>query len=171
MIYNFFFEILLKEIANLLFWELWECLINPTKIIASISSKLSHFSACKKSTSPLTSFLRYCKEIANLLFWVIWGWLATHTENDSISFRKPLPLSVGKKSTSSSAFSFTCSKDIIVNLLFSIFWACLAMHIQSGNINSRKTFMFICRQKINFIRHAFLEILQRYGSFSFWVLW
>ena len=97
MIYNFFFEILLKEIANLLFWELWECLTNPTKIIASISSKLSYFSACKKSTSPLTSFLRYCKEIANLLFWVIWGWLATHTENDSISFRKPFTFICGQK--------------------------------------------------------------------------
>ena len=31
--------------------------------------------------------------------------------------------------------------------------------------------MFICRQKINFISHALLEILQRYANFLFWVLW
>ena len=31
--------------------------------------------------------------------------------------------------------------------------------------------MFICRQKINFIPHALLEILQRYANFLFWVLW
>ena len=31
--------------------------------------KLWYLSACKKSTSSLTSFLRYCEDIANLLFW------------------------------------------------------------------------------------------------------
>ena len=35
----------------------------------------------------------------------------------------------------------------------------------------QKTFVFICRQKINFIPHALLEILQRYANFLFWVLW
>ena len=69
----------LGHIANLLLWELWECLTIPIKIILSICSKLSCLSACKKSTSSLNSFLRYCKEIANLLFWVIWACLATHT--------------------------------------------------------------------------------------------
>ena len=31
--------------------------------------------------------------------------------------------------------------------------------------------MFICRQKIKFTPYAFLEILQRYANFLFWVLW
>ena len=31
--------------------------------------------------------------------------------------------------------------------------------------------MFICRQESNFIANAFLEILQRYTNFLFWVLW
>ena len=29
---------------------------------------------CKKSTSLLTSFLRYYRDIGNLLLWVIWAW-------------------------------------------------------------------------------------------------
>ena len=37
-----------KDIANLLFWQLWECLPIPIKIILSICSKLSCLSECKK---------------------------------------------------------------------------------------------------------------------------
>ena len=72
---NFISKLFLRyceEIANLLFCELWECLIIPIKIITSICWKLSCLSACKKSTSLLTSFLKYCKEIENSLFWVLW---------------------------------------------------------------------------------------------------
>ena len=79
---NFIFNLFLryfKDIANLLFWKLWECLTIPIKIILSICSKLSCLSVCKKSTLSLDSFLRYCKEITNLLFWVIGTCLATHT--------------------------------------------------------------------------------------------
>ena len=102
-----------KNIANLLFWELWECLTIPVKIITSICSKLSCLSARKKSTSSLTSLLRYCKQIPNLLLWVIWAYLVTHIPNLIVSIRRNL----------------------------------------------------ICRKKINFILHIFLEILQRYCSF------
>ena len=59
----------------------------------------------------------------------------------------------------------------IVSLLFWLLWACLAKQPQSDNINLEKTFVFICRQKINFISHPLLEILQRYANFLFWVLW
>ena len=76
---NFFLRYC-EDIANLLFWELWECLTQPLpKIIVSICRKLSCLSANKKSVSSLISFLRCCEEIANLLFWVIWACLATHT--------------------------------------------------------------------------------------------
>ena len=64
-----------KDIANLLFWKLWECLTIPIKIMVLICSKLSCLSACKKSTSSLTSFLWYCRKIANLLYRVIWACL------------------------------------------------------------------------------------------------
>ena len=69
----------LGHIANLLLWELWECLTIPIKILLSICSNLLCLSACKKSTSSLNSSLRYCKEIANLSFWVTWACPATHT--------------------------------------------------------------------------------------------
>ena len=77
-------------------------------------------------------------------------------------------LSAGKKSTSSFTFSSRYCKDI-VNLLFPILWACLATHIQS-DISSYRKLLFICRQNINFIPHAFKEILQRCANL-FWVLW
>ena len=47
--------------------------------------KLLGLSACKKSTSALTSFLRYCQDIANLLFWEIWECLTNPIKNQSIN--------------------------------------------------------------------------------------
>ena len=79
-------------------------------------------------------------------------------------------LSADKKSTSSFTFSLRYCKDT-VNLFFWVIWACLATHTQSDNKYLWKTFVLIWRQKINFIPHAFLEILQRYCNFSFWILW
>ena len=66
-------------------------------------------------------------------------------------------------------FSSRYCRDI-VNWLFLVFWACLATHIQSDTIVLQETFVFICRQKINFIHHTFVQILQRYANL-FWVLW
>ena len=37
-------------------------------------------------------------------------------------------------------------------------------------LSSCRKLVFICRQKINFTPHAFMEILQRYTNL-FWVLW
>ena len=45
-------------------------------------------------------------------------------------------------------FSLRYCKDI-ANWLFWVLWACLATYTQSDTINLKKTFMFICRQKIN----------------------
>ena len=62
-----------KDITNLLLWVIWECLIMPInndgktlqkklmpKVFRSTCRKLWYLSACKKSTSSLTSFLKYC---------------------------------------------------------------------------------------------------------------
>ena len=49
--------------------------------------------------------------------------------------------------------------------------ACLATHSQSDTVNLKKTFVSIYKQKINFIPHVFLEILQMHENFLFWVLW
>ena len=48
----------------------------------------------------------------------------------------------------------------IVNLLFWVLWACLAMTSKKDTMTLHKTFMFIFMQKIVFIPHLFLEILQ-----------
>ena len=99
-----------KDIAYLLFWELWECLIILIKIIVLVYRKLLCLSACKKSTSPVTSFLRYCRDIVNLLFWALWACIATHTQNDTINCRKNSSLFASKKSTSFPIFFWIYSK-------------------------------------------------------------
>ena len=59
------------------------------------------------------------------------------------------PSTFKQKSSSSLTFSLRYYKDI-VNLLFWVLWACLSTRTQSDPINLQKTFVFICRQKINF---------------------
>ena len=55
--------------------------------------------------------------------------------------------------------------------MFWVLWACLATQIQYDTINLQKTFVFFCRQKINFTpSHPFLETLQRYANL-FCVFW
>ena len=127
-------------------------------ILVSICSKLQCLSTCKKSTEQ-TCYFRY--------FGHVWP----HTPKTMyISISKNLQrLSGGKKSTSSFIFFLRCCKDI-VNWLFLVFWACLATLTQSDTIILWKTFVFICRQKINFISYASMEILQRYANL-FWLLW
>ena len=128
------------------------------KVLKSTCRKPSCLSACKKSASSLTSFLRYCKEIANLLFWVLYASLVTHTQNDSIISQK--------------TFAFICrQKNHLIphvfleilqryaNFLFCVLWACLDMHTQNGNISLQKVSMFLYMAKINFNIHFFLEIL------------
>ena len=73
-----------KDIANLILSVFWECLIMPSndsitlketlipKVLKSTCRKFWGLSACKNSTSSVTSFLRYCQDIVNLLFWKLW---------------------------------------------------------------------------------------------------
>ena len=55
---TFFFWRYYKDIANLLFWELWECFAIPIKIIVLIYGPFSCF----------VSILRHCKEIEACYF-------------------------------------------------------------------------------------------------------
>ena len=60
--------------------------------------------------------------------------------------------------------------EILQNCCFLYFghaWLCTPKVIQP---TCRKPLCFICRQKIKFISNAFLDILQRYANFLFWVL-
>ena len=144
-----------EDTTNLLFWGLWECLTNPIKIMVPICSKLSYFSACKKSTSSLKFFLWYCEEIANLLFCVIWACLATQTPKMIKAIWRNL-------------FIFWQKIKFILELFFEILqryckltaFGTLGMHdfgqTQSDTINLQKTF-------------AILEILQWCANL-FWIL-
>ena len=64
---NFFFE-KLQALQTCHFGKFGNTCPSLSKITVSICKKLSCLSACKKTTSPLTSFFKFCKEIANLLF-------------------------------------------------------------------------------------------------------
>ena len=105
-----------KNIANLLFWKLWECLTIPIKN-HSINFQETFMLICMQQiTHSLTFFLRYCKEISSLLFWVIWASLVTPKKIESI-WRNFWCLFASKKRTSFFPFSLRYCKDI-ANLLF-----------------------------------------------------
>ena len=65
-----------------------------------------------------------------------------------------------KKSASYLTSSLRYCKDI-AKLLFWGLWECLTIPIKNHIINLYETFMLICMQRINFITHFFLKILQR----------
>ena len=75
-----------------------------------------------------------------------------------LMWRKLYHLSAGR-SISSITLCLRCCKDS-VSLLLWVLRTYLARHTQSDTTNLYKTFVFICRQKINFVPHAFLEILR-----------
>ena len=133
-----------KGIVNLLFWELWECLTIPIKIIVSLCSKLSCLSACKKSTSFL--ILQRNSKLVILSNLSMPG----HTPKMIvyINLRKHLTFMCRQKINFILhiflELFFYC-KDIVN--LFWVLWTCLAMHTQSDTINLLKTFVFICRCK------------------------
>ena len=58
------------------------------KVLKSTCKELWRFSACKKSTSSLTSFLRYCKDIADLLFRKLWECLNIPIKSPSINLQE-----------------------------------------------------------------------------------
>ena len=92
---NFFFEILQRYCK--LVWVIWKHLIMPINN-DKCWNKLFGNSAWKKSTSALSSFLRYCKDIANLLSWELWEFLTIYILS---IFSKPSCLPACKRSTSS----------------------------------------------------------------------
>ena len=68
-IFNFVkLDIVVKTLQTFYFGNFGNDWASQSKTIVMISRKPSCSSACKKSTSSLTSFSKYCKEIANLLF-------------------------------------------------------------------------------------------------------
>ena len=168
---NFFFEILYScaDIVNLLFWELRKCLTISLKIIVSICSKFSCLTCMQKVNFVFHFFLKILQRNSKRFVLGNLG-MSGHThQNWQYHFEETSDNYQQGKSTQTFTFSLKYCKDII-KLLFWVLWACLAMHTQSDTVNLRKIFVFICRLKINFIAHAFLEILQRYANL-FKILW
>ena len=131
-----------------------------TTVLKSTHRKIWYLSACKKSTSSLTSFSVCCKDIVNLLFWKLWECLIIPIKI-IVPIYKLSCLSACKILNLSLTFLFRYCKKI-TKLLFCLIWANLSPHIYNDNTNLKKTLTFICRQKINFILHVFLETLQKY---------
>ena len=160
-----------KDVTNLLFWELQECLTIPIKIIVSSCSKLSCLSRSKKSTSSLTFFLRYCKEIATLLLIAIWTCLIIFNQNNSINLKEPLTFIYGQKKINFILYAFL---EILQTL-----WVCCSGDFAHAWLRTLKVIISTCRkfsclsagQKSTSSLNAFLDILQRYANFLFWVLW
>ena len=103
-----------------------------TKVLKSNCRKL--WSLCKKSTSSLTSFLKYSKDIENLLFWQFWECLSISIRVLVSICSKPLYLSACKKSSPSLTSLFRYCKKI-ADWLFWLLWACLVTHTQNYSIN------------------------------------
>ena len=118
----------------------------------------------KKPTLSLTSFIRYCKGIANLLFWVVCACIHTHTSQNLWY------LFAGDKTNSSFTFSLRYCKDI-ANLFLRYFGHNWLRRLKVILSTCWKLLCLLAGKKINLVPHVFLEILQRYANFLFWVLW
>ena len=155
----------------IMFWEflfmpinndsitLWNILM--PKLLKSICGKFLCLSSSKKSTSSLTSFLRYCKDTANCYFANFENaWLPSSKIKESVC-RKLLCLYACNKSTSSLT-CFITHWNSKLNILGN---SSMPRSTLNDSINLKKSLMFICKQKTNFILSIFLEILQRYCKF------
>ena len=98
--------------------------------------------------------MRYCA--ANSLFWELWEYL-TNPSKSYYQIVASFHAYLRAKKSTSSLNSFLRYRKEIANFLFSVNWACLATHTYNDDSNLKKPFTFICRQKIKFILHVFLE--------------
>ena len=103
-------------------------------------------STCKKSTSSLLSFLRYCKESTNLLCWVLWACLAMTSKKRYHQLGENFDVYLHAKN------------HIFPSPLFLKYYkniACLAIPLKSDSRNLQETLMFICKPNINLIHQFF----------------
>ena len=122
----------------------------------------------KKSTSSLNS-LGYCKEVANLSFWVIWACLARQTLHDNSNLKKSLKFICCRQKIK---FILDVFPEILQRYCKLIVLGTLCMPRyanQSDTINLQKTFVFICRRKINFTTTLFWRYCKDI-DFLLWVL-
>ena len=102
------------------------------KVLELTCGKFWCLSACKKSTSSLTSFLRYCRHCKLAIGNFGNAWLSPSKVIVSIC-RELSCLDACNKSTSSLTFFLRYCKKI-ANLLFWVIWACLVTPIMIVSI-------------------------------------
>ena len=176
-----------KDIAHLLLWVLWECLI----IIInndSITFKKTLILKVLKSTC-IHLYTKYQLHL-ELLFWDIVKILQTcyfeYFENDW-SCQSIMIVSLYRKFWSPKCWNQLAGNfDVYLYtkhhfplyLLFEILWRhcklallelweCLTMPIKNHNINLWETFTLICMQKINFITQ---DIAKEIANLLFWAI-
>ena len=150
-----FFQIL-QRFAKLLLWVIWERFIMsinnhsitfyPTlvpKVLKSTCRSLWYLSACKKSTSSLSTFLRYCTDIVNLLFWEIWKWLTIFIKI-IVSICSNFSCLPGCKKSTSPFTSLLRYWREIANFLFRVI---RATHVKNDSITLKKRLTIISREK------------------------
>ena len=119
--------------------------------------KISHF------------FLKILQKIANFLFWIIWACPDTHTENDSIIFKKSVMFTRKQK------INFILPTFF---LILQIYWKLVILGTlsKSGYTDPKyhhlvENYRLYLQAKEPVQPHVFLEILHRHANFLFWVLW
>ena len=146
-----------KDIANLLFWKLWECLTIPIKIIVSICSKLSCLSPCKINMI-MHFFLKILQRNSKL---VILGNLDVpgHTP-ESINLNCQFVIYFqAKNQPHPSSFPWNIAKILYTCIgYFGHTWQRTTKRILS---TCRKGSCLSAAKKNNFISHTFLQILQK----------
>ena len=130
--------------------------------------KLWCLSACKKSTSSLTSFLRYCKNIANLLFWKFWECLTIPIKNHSINFQETFMLICMQQITHSLTFFLRYCKEIS-SLLFWVIWASLVTPKKIESIWRNFWCLFASKKRTSFFPFS-LRYCKDIANLLFWVL-
>ena len=144
-----------KDIANLLLWVLWECLIMTIIMIVwtcrklSICGKLWYLSTCRKRNQ----FSRFCKDMQTRYFGNFWNACPFPSKIIVSICRKLSCLSACKNSTSSLiSFLQYCNKSINVKESIEL------------QYQLEETYDFIGRQKINFkffLRYSKDNLLKR----------
>ena len=94
-----------KDIATCYFGALGMHDYSHQKIIVLICCKLSSLFACKRLTSSLTYFLRYCNK-KNMLFCVSWKCLTMQTQCDTINLQKIISIFIWMLKLTLSSTSF-----------------------------------------------------------------
>ena len=137
------------------------------KLLKSACGKFWCLSACKESTSSLTSFSRCCKDIVNLLIWELWECLTIPVKNHSINLQETFMLTCMQQINFITTFYIRYCKEI-ANLLFWVIWAWLST---PKMVVSRNLWRFSASKKPTSFFPFFLRYCKDSANLFFRVLW